>query len=31
MRLRIINPNTTAAMTRKIGEAAQRVASPAHR
>ncbi|WP_445158343.1 aspartate/glutamate racemase family protein [Halomonas sp. E14] len=28
MRLRIINPNTTAAMTRKIGEAAQRVASP---
>ncbi len=28
MRLRIINPNTTTAMTRKIGEAAQRVAAP---
>ncbi|WP_111413695.1 aspartate/glutamate racemase family protein [Billgrantia lactosivorans] len=27
MRLRIINPNTTVAMTRKIGEAAQRVAA----
>ncbi|MCE8010623.1 aspartate/glutamate racemase family protein [Billgrantia desiderata] len=28
MRLRVINPNTTAAMTRKIGEAAQRIAAP---
>lgn len=31
MHLRIINPNTTAAMTRKIGEAAQRVAAPGTR
>ncbi|WP_104204737.1 aspartate/glutamate racemase family protein [Billgrantia saliphila] len=28
MRLRIINPNTTAAMTAKIGEAARRAAAP---
>ncbi|MCE8033546.1 MAG: aspartate/glutamate racemase family protein [Halomonas sp.] len=28
MRLRIINPNTTVAMTHKIGEAARRIAAP---
>ncbi|MGQ4879453.1 aspartate/glutamate racemase family protein [Billgrantia sp. LNSP4103-1] len=28
MRLRLINPNTTVAMTQKIGEAARRVAAP---
>jgi allantoin racemase len=28
MKLHVINPNTTASMTRKIGEAAQRVARP---
>ncbi|MFQ3789190.1 aspartate/glutamate racemase family protein [Halomonas sp. A29] len=28
MRLRIINPNTTVAMTHKIGEAAKRIAAP---
>jgi allantoin racemase len=28
MQLRIINPNTTSAMTRKIGEKAQRIATP---
>ncbi|MBZ0329525.1 aspartate/glutamate racemase family protein [Halomonas sp. ANAO-440] len=28
MQIRVINPNTTQAMTRKIGEAAQRIAAP---
>jgi allantoin racemase len=31
MRITVINPNTTASMTRKIGEAAQAVASPGTR